>query len=271
MTGRRWRLAMPMYNVSPDVAQAWEALLCAVVAGLRRRGWTDEMDIVPAPQDLHTFWRSPDVLLTQTCGYPYVTELSDSVRLIATPRMNWPGCADSRYASFVVVRESAPYQSLADLRDCVAVINQPNSQSGMNALRHALAPLATHGRFFAQVHESGAHLNSLQWVQSGQADVAAVDCVTYGLAQRYAPKWVEGIRVLHVTSLTPGLPLIASNGVTHQQSADLLATLQSLAFDAPKPLEFLQVSGFAAATFDSYHAISEQIQYANNLGYPQLR
>ena len=268
---KTWRLAMPMYNVSTQVARAWEELLIAVIAGLRSRGWTDTMEIVRPPDDLAGFWRSPDVLLTQTCGYPYVTQLSSLVRLIATPTFDLLGCHGFNYASFFVVREDSELTSLEALRGKRAVINQPHSQSGMNALRYAIAPLAHNGQFFGSVQESGAHLASLEFVRRGDADVASIDCVTFGLAQRYAPKWVAGIRVLHTSETTPGLPLISSTAITNEQAEDLFDTLKSLDLTAADVLKFLDLSGFAQVPPGGYKIISDQVSRAELLGYPQLR
>jgi ABC-type phosphate/phosphonate transport system substrate-binding protein len=156
------------------------------------------------------------------------------------------------------------------LRGKRAVINQQHSQSGMNALRYAIAPLAHEGRFFGSVQESGAHLASLDFVQRGDADVASIDCVTFGLAQRYAPKWVAGIRVLHTSESTPGLPLISSAAITNNQSKDLFDTLKSLELSAPGMLKFLGLSGFTRTRPGDYKIISDQIECARLLGYPHL-
>ena len=70
----------------------------------------------------------------------------------------------------------------------------------MNALRHLLAPVAaprlTDGRFYAQVLLSGSHANSLALVQTGQADVCGVDCVTFANLAKHRAEAVYGLRVL---------------------------------------------------------------------------
>lgn len=71
--------------------------------------------------------------------------------------------------------------------------------SGMNALRHAIAPLAkaeslksgsTDATFFSQVRIGGGHLNCVQMVAIKEVDVAAIDCVTFSLISRYYPDLV---------------------------------------------------------------------------------
>jgi ABC-type phosphate/phosphonate transport system substrate-binding protein len=271
MMGKTWRLAMPMYNVSPQVERAWEQLLKCLIAQLQALGWTETMEIVEPRQDLLEFWSSPDVLLAQTCGFPFVTQLIDKVRLIAVPAFDYPGCNGVNYLSYFVVKETSHFHTLESLRGHRAVINQPHSQSGMNALRHAIAPLAIEGCFFKSVHESGSHLASVDWVRRGNADLASIDCVTLGLLQRHAPKWVEGIRVVGASMPTPGLPMIASASITERQGNDLRSALNFLETSVPELLRFLGLNRFETVTQSAYTVISDQVAEARLKGYPILR
>ncbi len=264
-----WRLALPMYNITPALAAAWEALLAAVIAGLRRRGWTDTLQIVAPAGDLRALWRAPDLLLSQTCGYPLVTELQSDVQVLATPEFDLPGCAGSNYRSLVLVPESG-VRSLAALRGKVAVINQWHSHSGMNALRHTIAPLAAQGRFFSSVLVSGGHMESIAMLQRGQADVAAVDCVTFALAERAAPARVAGIRRLLETAAAPGLPLIAARTVRQDQMQALRAVLRELPEDAPDVLRAVSIRRFAELQLADYAPIGEQALQAAEFGYRAL-
>lgn len=265
--GPPWRLMLPMYNVTPGLALAWERLLRAVIAGLRDRGWTDAMEVVPPPDDLMAFWRGPNVLLTQTCGYPFITGLLGEVCLIATPRFDVPGCAGAHYRSVIVVREAGGMESLEALRGGVAVINQPHSQSGMNALRHAFAPLARAGRFFSGVQVSGSHLASLAAVQAGTADVAAIDCVTWAYATHHAGAQVAGLRALQWTDSAPGLPLIGSMALTAFQVAELQAVLDAFGQARPDLMAELALTGFSKVPPNDYQIIAEQEAAAKRLGY----
>ena len=265
-----WRLALPMYNITPGLALAWERILRAVIAGLRERAWTDAMEIVPAPDDLMAFWRQPDILLTQTCGYPFITGLLGEVRLIATPRFDFLGCAGAHYRSVIVVRERSGFHSLEALRGGVAVINQPHSQSGMNALRHTFAPLARERRFFSSVQVSGSHLASLAAVQAGHADVAAIDCVTFAYATHHASAKVVGLRALKWTDSTPGLPLIASTALTVFQVAELQEVLDQLVVAQPELMAELALKGFSQVPPRDYQIVAEQEAEAKRLGYLEI-
>lgn len=258
-----------MYNITPALALAWEDLLHAVVDALRRRGWTDPMQVAPVTDDLMAYWRSDDMLLSQTCGYPLVTALGDGVRVLALPAFDLPGCEGISYRSAIVVPTHGAH-NLPELRGTVAAINQAHSHSGMNALRHTIAPLAGDGRFFSQIEVSGSHLASLAMVQSGRAAVAAIDCVTWGLAMRHAPHLLAGMRILQYSAPAPGLPLIASRTVSDAQSAQLRDVLLGLSIDAPHVLAPLSIRELRAITLADYLPISDQARFAVDLGYPNL-
>ncbi len=269
VTTRAWRLALPMYNVTPELARSWEELLAAVVQGLRQRGWSDPIDIVPVPEDLVAFWRADDLLLSQACGYPLVTLLGDAVQVLAAPVFDLPGCDGIHYCSVIVVPENGARER-ESLRGSVVAINQEHSQSGMNALRHTFAPMARAGRFFGRVLVTGSHLASMAMVQSGEADVAAIDCVTYALAERHAPQRVAGLRVLQRTVATPGLPLITSRTLSEPQLNDLREVLYGLSTTAPQLLAQLSLRALRPMTLGDYRPITEQIRFAVERAYPVL-
>lgn len=264
-----WRLALPMYNLTPALGRAWESVLLAVIEGLRQRGWSAPMQLAPIPDDLFDLWRAQDLLLSQTCGYPLVTALADDVQVLAAPVFDLPGCEGASYCSFIVVPQHGA-RDLEGLRDKVAAVNQTDSQSGMNALRHTLAPLARAGRFLARVELSGSHLASLAMLQSGLADVAAIDCATFGLAQRHAPDRVAGLRVLHTTVAAPALPLVASRALSASQVQDLRAVLHDLPVQAPGLLQTVSVREFRSMDLDDYRTIADQIRFAHACAYPVL-
>ncbi len=258
-----------MYNITPALALAWDELLHTVVDALRRRGWTDAMQVAPVTDDLMAYWRSDDMLLSQTCGYPLVTALGDSVRVLAVPAFDLPGCEGIAYRSVIAVPADGA-RSLQELRGTVAAINQAHSHSGMNALRHTIAPLASDGRFFSRIEISGSHLASLAMLQRGQVQVAAIDCATWGLAMRHAPHRLAGVRVLQYTAPAPGLPLIAAQSLTAAQSSQLREVLLGLSVHAPHVLAPLSIRELRNASLADYLPISEQARFAVDLGYPNL-
>ena len=198
-----------MYDF-PWLREATDALWAELRERLRAAGMADVPDALDRTRSLREIWRDPALLLAQTCGYPLVTELSGLVQVVATPIYDFPGCEGVLHRSFVVVRGDEPARSLAAMRGRRCAINGRDSNTGMNLLRVLVAPLAGGRRFFSEVIETGAHLESLRAVREGRADVAAIDCVTFGLASRHQPALLVGIRVLTETTATPGLPFVTS-------------------------------------------------------------
>ena len=107
-------------------------------------------------------------------------------------------------------------------------------------------------------------------VQSGAADVAAIDCVTYALATRHAPQLAAGLRVLQRTVSAPGLPLIASRALSESQLRDLRDVLYGLPAAAPQWLASLSLRAMRPIALDDYRLITEQIRFAVDRAYPVL-
>jgi len=265
-----WKVALPMYNVSPTVREAYETLLDTVTDALRSGGWQGQVELVRDPV-LPEFWRQPDLLFGQTCGYPYMTQLQGQVQLIATPGYAMPGCHGSDYSSAIVVRSNGPIRRLDDARGLAAAANDRHSNSGMNVLRHAVAPLAVDGRFFGKVIWSGSHYASLGLVRDGAADIAAVDCVTFAYLQQENPAWLEGLSVLQYSASSPGLPMIAGQNVP----AELVAQLRTVLLQ-PNPvlaqlMRSLRISAFEYRPHGDYCHILELECQAQAVAFPILQ
>lgn len=261
-----WTVALPMYNVSPMLRDGYEALATALLA----QADVDRDAVLVRDVPLPGFWTRPDLLLSQTCGYPYLRALQDQVVLLATPCYDVPGCHGSDYASAIVVRADGAIATLADARGRVAAVNDEHSNSGMNLLRHAVAPLARDGRFFRAVRMSGSHAASVAMVRAGAADIAAIDCVTWAGLCDADPAAVAGLAVLGYTAAAPGLPLIASRFVPERWQARLRQALLApgpalLAAMAP-----LRIGRFRYCDVSAYARIDDLEREARRLGYPTL-
>jgi len=268
-SGTMWKIALPMYNVSDRVRAGYEALAGAVLDELRADGFDEPVELVrDAPRP--GFFAQRGVLLGQTCGYPYLTQLRDHVRLVATPVYDFPGCRGADYASAIVVREDGGIASLLEARGRRACANEPHSNSGMNALRHAVAPLARDGRFFGSVRWSGSHRASLAFVQGGEADIAAIDCVTLGYLRREAPASLHGLRVLQYSAASPGLPIVTGAAVPEALRQRLRRILLQPGSDMAGLLPALSVRRFAPCEDADYARVLALETEAQALGYPRL-
>lgn len=261
-------VSLPMYGVVPhDVEQFWQALrdkLAALGLGYSpaKLAW---------PEQLLAHWQQPDLLLSQTCGFPLV-EFLPQVQLVGTLNYHAPGCNGPYYRSFLLVREADNQATLADFRGRTVAVNSTDSQSGFNSLRALIAPLADKGQFFGDKLLTGGHRDSLAAVQQGKADIAAIDCVTLELLRRYAPQELAGLSVIGETAAAPGLPLITAAS-TSPESLNLLrqALAETLAdADNQALCKKLLIAGFTVLPREEYQMIHQMRDAALRLGVSQL-
>lgn len=264
------RVSFPMYAAPPEAADAfWRGLK----RHLAEAGLPDVEADLAMPDDLPAHLGSPDLLLSQTCGYPLTHALAGKVKLVGTPSYAAFGCRGPAYASLFVVRRDDPAMRLADLRGRRAAFNSRDSQSGYNALRAAVAPLAEGGRFFGEAIETGAHLASMQLVTAGGADLAAVDCVTFALAPAEPGSAKEALRVVGVSDPAPGLPFVTGRLTSGDDLQRLRRALAAACRDEALAgcREALLLSGFTVLPLSAYDAIPAMAERACRLGYPELR
>jgi ABC-type phosphate/phosphonate transport system substrate-binding protein len=264
--------SLAMYRDPPIVAVATHALWAYLRDRLRERGLADVPEQLEETIAHDAAWLDPRLLFAQTCGYPFAKRQRGRVRLIATPVYDHPGCEGATNGSFVIVRADSRASSAVDLRGATAAINDPFSNSGMNLLRRFVAPHALDERFFGRVIESGSHIASIASVARNAAQVAAIDCVTYGNLARFAPERLAGIRILAETAKMPGLPFITRATASDGELAILRDALARVADDpaAEHIRETLGLRGFIALSEDAYDVALRLEREAVSLGYPDL-
>nr|WP_325262799.1 PhnD/SsuA/transferrin family substrate-binding protein [uncultured Rhizobium sp.] len=267
------RLAsLVMYVAPPRVAQATDALWAFVARTLSDAGMAGVPGLLDRSISHDDAWMRPDLLLSQTCGYPYVRSLRGNVRLVATPCYAYPGCDGPDMRSFVIVRRDAGIASLKDLRGRTAAINSRDSNSGANLFRAVIAPIARGPSFFGKVIETGGHVASIAAVAEGRADCAAIDCITYGHVARFAPEDLADIVVVAETPSGLGLPLITRASASDDEVALLRSALEASLVDPSlvDVRDVLALTGFAALDDSRYESLLELEQQAVSLGYPAV-
>jgi ABC-type phosphate/phosphonate transport system substrate-binding protein len=268
-----WIASLPMYNVAPALAADWRALLNDVHAELSpwldARG--DTLSIVDAGSDLPAFWLRDDLLLSQTCGYPLLHALDGRVNLVATPSFDAPGCSEGTYRSALVVGAHVEAASLEACRGLRAVYNDDDSNSGMNLLRHAVAPFARDGRFFGSVRKSGGHLASLRAIAvEKSADIAAIDCVTLAFVRDHLPELAAGVREIGMTASTAALPFIASKKLSGDAIDTLRRGLAAALKSDEERARRLRLKDFLRPDLTDYASILDIERDAISRGYPRL-
>ena len=260
-----------MYDF-PELDAAHDALWSALLEHLIEAGVTEAPRQLTRGMDHVQVWTHPRLLLGQGCEYPLAKSFKSRIRLVATPRYVVPGCVGASYRSAILVREDDPAQTMAHLRDRCCAINELASNSGMNLLRASIAPFAGGTQFFESIVLSGSHRNSAKMVAAGDADVAAVDCVTFAHLQRLYPCSVRQLRVLGWTPATPSLPFITA-AATSQKTlkalrSALAAVVEDRKLDAVRQLLFLD--GFDLDPVGDFADVLRLEREACDLGYPKL-
>lgn len=255
---------LPMYNAPQRVAQASEAWLlriCDLLGAQRVDG---------AALKLPELWLSSHLLLAQTCGYPLMTLLRGKVRLLGRPAYTLAHGADGLHCSLLMVRADDPRVALADFFGSHGLVNSDDSNSGMNLLRHALAPLQREGRFFSRVSLTGGHRHSLRELKERRGDLAAIDSVTYDYLARDASDEVSGLRILARTAPAPCLPYITALSVDNEQAQIIRQAMNQALLDLPVVAQTLAISQVLASTEEDYQVLLDYEQQANQHGLPSL-
>lgn len=263
--------ALPMYDFA-ELRQAHEQLWDAIAARLGRLGVPEVPRQLTWALPYRETWTHPGLLLGQACEYPLVKSYRRQIQVVATPSYGAAGCTPGTYRSAILVRADDRSLTLNDLRGRICVVNEPDSNSGMNLLRAALAPLARGGRFFGSIDSSHSHRQSLVQVAAGEADVAAVDCVTLAHLSRFEPALIAQVRILDWTPSSPCLPFVTSRLTSAATVQALRTALADVMTDASlrRLRETLLLEGVASDPDASFERVEALERFAAHQAYPQL-
>ncbi|SLN09816.1 ABC transporter, phosphonate, periplasmic substrate-binding protein [Roseovarius gaetbuli] len=232
--------SLPMYDRPETVAandRLWQAVRTHLGYG------PDQLTRGGDPWD---HWQSPDLIVSQTCGYPYRARLHGKVTLVGTPVLDLPDCPPGQYYSVFVARADDPRAGPRDFGEARFAYNEALSQSGW-ATPQTYA--AAHGFTFSNPVQSGAHRASARAVAENRADIAALDALSWKMMQRHDP-FAATLRVLARSDPTPTLPYITALG---RDRAPIFAALQSaisgLSQDDRATLGIIGVTRIAAETY----------------------
>ncbi len=213
--------SLPMYDwpeVQVETDVLWESLRDHLAdAGI------SPPSALSRGEDPWTHWLNPSLALSQTCGLPYSAKLAGKAVLLGAPDYDLSDCPKGTYRSVVIARTQGA--EVMGLKGAKFAFNMRESQSGWAALNKVLA-IEDH---FGELVQSGAHRNSIISVADGISDCAAIDAVSWALAQRVEPAAAR-VHVIAVTPPTPGLPFIT--GQANAGKAKAMAGAISLAIAA---------------------------------------
>jgi len=262
-------LAFPMYAVN----RADNEVLTSCVRALLDKHGVPTGDFLSGwPQDnLLSHWRHPHLLLSQTCGFPLMTQLPQ-VQTVGCFHYTAPGCDGIHYRSVLVARATDSHQTLADFRGKRVACNARESQSGYNVLLKMVASLDHPAPFFKRVVISGSHRQSLREIKRGAADIAAIDCITWALLKRHEPELIDGLTVMGESPLAPGLPLITAQSTSSETLSRIRAALNELVSAAHyrQICDDMFIGGFSDVTRQPYSVLLDWRDEAARKGVTQM-
>lgn len=249
-----WLASLGMYD-HPAQRAANDALWDWIAARLVAAGVPDVPTGLERGRAPHALWPDPRLLFGQACGYPFARFHKDHLRVLAVPRYDAPHCEGTRHCSVIVARAGDARMALEDFRGAVAAINEPASNTGTNLLRHTIAEQCAPGPFFTGMVRTGGHVGSMRAVAAGEADLAALDAVTFAAADASYPGLPEALRVIAVSRKVPALPFVTalatSDAVAASLQEALLAAMAEPALaEARKALFLLGAEPIDAAAYD---------------------
>jgi ABC-type phosphate/phosphonate transport system substrate-binding protein len=113
------------------------------------------------------------------------------------------------------------------LRNRRLAFNGPDSMSGRIALERDLWASGESLDLFSEQIESGGHRLSIRMLAAWQADVCAVDCRSWWLAQRFEPA-AQALVPVGWTARRPGLPFVMAPRLAYLREAVRAALAQTL-------------------------------------------
>ncbi|MEO5973624.1 MAG: PhnD/SsuA/transferrin family substrate-binding protein [Ilumatobacteraceae bacterium] len=213
--------------------------------------------------ELMSYWLSGQMYMSQSCGLPYVEELSTVVDVLGTFRWNDISDDFGNYRTHIVVRGEHGATTASELRGARPVISTTQSLSGWCSLGCALAEVSRDPDFVQPYLIGHHHAGSLQLLQDGIADVASIDPATYQLFRRFRPSLVHGLRIIGSGPPMPATPIIASKTRTAPMS-DLRSVLHRVVGDNLLRDEMSEIGivGFVNRDASDYEMIRDLVAIA---------
>jgi ABC-type phosphate/phosphonate transport system substrate-binding protein len=253
--------SLPMFDL-PELRERTDALWAAWSDALRSGGVAAPATLTRPDERLMTHWRTPELLASQTCGYPFTLGLSPKLGLIGTFAYQLdeepePGI----YRSVLVRRTDDRRSSLPEFHGAHVAVNSEDSLSGCVSLGVALTSAGVDQ--VGNVILTGSHANSLATLQNGQADLASIDAITFALLQDVRPQAVQGIAVVQRGPRIPCTPLISAY---LENIAQIREALCAALLHLPETtLRALRIIGFAATSEADYATTVELGETAKTL------
>ena len=207
-------------------------------------------------------WSKPDLIIGQTCGWPYANYLKEQVMPFARFHYDLPECPAGHYNSVYIGHDDDDFDHLASPQAFQFVekiaMNSDDSQSGFHVFSEIAGAPAEEAIAKEKRIVTGAHRNSISAVANGDANLAAIDAVAFELAKHYEPEAVSRIVVLGTSKPKAGLPLITAQENQHLAPLLLEAVKHAVEETPEDVLRTLLIKGVVSAKPSDYDGFKLQ-------------
>ena len=197
--------------------------------------------------------RRDDLLLGQTCGWPLVKDLAESVHVVGTFDCDVAGASDGTYRSVLVSNADDPLTEILHRAGLRVAANSRDSLSGWISL---LSVASAEGVQLDAVEWTGAHAVSIEAVRDGRCQLACIDAVSLAhLGDR-------GLSIVGHGPRIPCLPLVASRSITDAVVGEVRGALAA-SVGEPAMAETcatLKIRGFLERELADYEGVSELVE-----------
>lgn len=166
------------------------------------------------------------------------------------------------YRSIVITRNSQKGSALENFQGCRAAFNEDQSFSGHTALLSTLPLNLLRPNFFSDMVPTDSHENSMKAVVDGEADVAAIDEISYKLITNEKPDLKEKLRIITRTQNAQAPPYVTSSYREAEEIDVIRDTLVSVSRTeaAKSALKSMYIRTIIDATNENYLPLAKTIK-----------
>lgn len=238
-------LAMyPFPHLQPAFEQLWNDVRSRLAFDAPPLNWDVDPDVAS---------RRDDLLLGQTCGWPLVNDLAQSVHVVGTFEFDVDGAVDGTYRAVLVSNLDEPLTEILRRADLRVAANSRQSLSGWISL---LSVASAEGVELTAVEWTGAHAASIDAVRGGRCHLAMIDAVSF------AHLGGSDLSIVGHGPRIPCLPLVASRSTTDEVVSELRGALAASVADPAMAatLATLKIRAFLERELVDYEGISDLVE-----------
>ena len=201
---------------------------------LEEQGIETGSNLYDAKSNTISLAREGRLMLGQMCGLNFSRYRKELPGYIGSFILAEEGVPEGYYHSVIIASKKLEKISIDDLpiNELRAAISEKDSYSGRFALYQALGG-SPNLCAFGEVSYTGAHRGTLAAISCGQADIGAIDCLTWHMLQSACPEQVTKVKVIGTSRPVPAPPLV-SGLAEHSEKLVLLKKAIKAAFKEDK-------------------------------------